>query len=115
MDAISGSLAALHAAFETGAVPAQTDFAFHLAVATASGNALFAEVLEALNETIQQAMSVALGITRAGSKHRARRVYEEHEAVAEAIERGDSESAGLAMRCHLHCSRQRMTDGQRDR
>jgi GntR family transcriptional repressor for pyruvate dehydrogenase complex len=42
-------------------------------------------------------------------------VVEEHEAIAEAIGRGDAEAAGLAMRYHLHRARQRVTDGQRDK
>lgn len=114
MDHISRTLEALQAAFDAGTVPAREDFAFHLAVAAASGNTMFAELLDALNETIRNGMTVALGITRAGSRERARRVYEEHEAIAEAIARGDGEAAGLAMRYHLHRSRQRFTDGQRD-
>lgn len=114
LDRISRALAELQAAFANGAVPARADFAFHRAVAEASGNTLFAELLEMLNETIEQTMTVALSITRAGSKERARRVVEEHEAIAEAIARGDAEAAGLAMRYHLHRSRQRVTDGQRD-
>ncbi len=115
MQDITAALAALQAAFEDGSVPAQADFDFHRAVASASGNALFAELLEMLNEIIQQAMTVALGLTRVGSKDRARRVVEEHEAIAEAIARGDAEAASLAMRYHLHRARQRVTDGQRDR
>jgi DNA-binding FadR family transcriptional regulator len=115
MEDITTALAALRAAFEDGSVPAQADFEFHRAVAGASGNALFAELLDMLNEIIQQAMTVALGLTRVGSKDRARRVVEEHEAIAEAIARGDAEAAGLAMRYHLHRARQRVTDGQRDR
>ncbi len=111
---ISDALAALKTSFEGTSIPARADFEFHLAVARASGNALFADLLEMLNATIRQAMTVALGITRAGSQERARRVVEEHEAIAEAIERGDAEAAGLAMRYHLHRSRQRVTDGQRD-
>ncbi len=114
MDRIFETLAALQAAFQSGTVPARTDFEFHLAVAAASGNGLFGELLETLDGTIQHAMTVALGLTRAGSKERARRVFEEHEAVAEAIARGDPEAAGLTMRYHLHRARQRVTDGQRD-
>lgn len=115
MDRIHGALADLHTAFDGGTVPARTDFAFHLAVAAASGNPLFAEMLETLNVTVERAMTLALGLTRAGSKERARRVYDEHEAVADAISRGDGEAAGLTMRYHLHRARQRVTDGQRDR
>jgi len=114
MDQIFEKLAALRKAFDGNQVPARVDFEFHLAVATASGNAMFAELLDVLNGTIQEAMTVALGITRAGSKERARRVYDEHEAIAEAIARSDGEAAGLTMRYHLHRARQRVTDGQRD-
>lgn len=115
LDRLHEALGTLRACFESGSVPARADFEFHRAVATASGNALFAELLDMLDETIQRAMAVSLGITRAGSKERARRVLEEHEAIAEAIARGDAEGAGLAMRHHLHRARQRFTDGQQDK
>ncbi|TPG49901.1 FadR family transcriptional regulator [Roseomonas nepalensis] len=114
MERILEALATLRASFTDEAVPALADYAFHRAVAKASGNAFFAELLEMLSGPIQGAMGVALGLTRAGSKERARRVIEEHEAIAEAIEAGDAEAAGLAMRYHLNRSRQRVTDGQRD-
>ena len=115
LDGIRQALAALGTAFDGGSVPARTDFAFHLAVASASGNPLFVEMLDSLNDTVQRAMTLALGLTRTGSKERARRVYDEHEAIADAIARGDGEAAGLTMRYHLHRARQRVTDGQRDR
>ena len=115
LDDILRALAALQTAFDGGSVPARTDFAFHLAVAAASGNPLFVEILDTLNDTVQRAMTLALGLTRTGSKERARRVYDEHEAIADAIARGDAEAAGLTMRYHLHRARQRVTDGQRDR
>ncbi len=114
LDRIFAALDALRAAFGGGTVPARVDFNFHLAVAQASGNPLFGEILESLNETIQNIMAVALGITREGSQERGRRVFDEHEAVAEAIRQGDAEAAALTMRYHLHRARQRLIDGQRD-
>lgn len=114
VDRIFATLSALRTAFANGAVPARTDFDFHLAVADASGNPLFVEVLEMLNETIQRAMTLALGLTRVGSKERAQRVFDEHRAIADAIQRGDAEAAVLTMRYHIHSARQRITDGQRD-
>lgn len=114
MAAIAKALTALKAAFAGSDSPAHADFAFHRAVADASGNVLFADLLDMLHQPIEHAMTVALGITRTGSSDRARRVVEEHESIAEAIERGDAEAAGLAMRYHLHRARQRVTDGQRD-
>lgn len=114
MARIAEALDALRASFESGAVLAPADFAFHRAVACASGNALFADMLDMLGETIRRTMAVALSITQAGSKERARRVLEEHEAISEAIACGDAEAADLAMRHHLHRSRQRVTDRERD-
>lgn len=114
MDRIIRAMGALRAAFETGEVPPARDFEFHMTVAAASGNPLFGEVLHTLEQAIQGAMSVALGITRTGSRDRARRVVEEHEAIVDAIARQDQEEAALAMRYHLHRARQRVTDGQRD-
>ena len=114
LDRIAAALRALQARFADGAAPAAADFAFHLAVAEASGNALFPEMLRTLGGTIRETMGVALRITQAGSQERARRVLDEHAAIAEAIARGDAEAADLAMRYHLHRSRQRVTDRQRD-
>jgi DNA-binding FadR family transcriptional regulator len=114
MAAITGALDALRAAFDGSDIPARADFAFHRSVADASGNTLFTDMLDMLHEPIEHAMTVALGITRTGSRERARRVVEEHEAIASAIDQGDAEAAGLAMRYHLHRSRQRVTDGQTD-
>jgi GntR family transcriptional repressor for pyruvate dehydrogenase complex len=115
MDSIFAALNALQLSFEGASTPSRLDFEFHLAVAKASGNGLFADLLEMLNDTIQHGMAVALDMTRAGSKERGRRVVEEHEAIAEAIARGDSETASLNMKYHLHRARQRLTDGQRDK
>jgi GntR family transcriptional regulator, transcriptional repressor for pyruvate dehydrogenase complex len=114
LDRIAAALRTLEARFADRSAPATADFAFHLAVGDASGNPLFPDVLRALGATIRQTMTVALSITQAGSQERARRVLDEHAAIAEAITRGDAEAADLAMRYHLHRSRQRVTDRQRD-
>lgn len=98
----------------SGMGSAEADYQFHRAVSDASGNELFVTMLETLHEAMMQAMAVAHGITRTGSEERARRVVEEHEAIAEAIQRRDPEGASLSMRYHLHRARQRVTDGGRD-
>ena len=59
-------------------------------------------------------MRVALGITTSGSHERIRRVWEEHEAIYDAIVAKDAEAADLAMRYHLHRARRRITDHARD-
>ena len=111
---IARALDALRTAFDRDGLPTDADYGFHRAVARASGNTLFADMLGTLHATIQQTMAVALSITREGSKERARRVIEEHEAIVDAVTGGDGDAAGLAMRYHLHRARQRLTDGQRD-
>lgn len=115
MERIKQALAGLSSAFDSGEVPPARDLEFHLAIASASGNPLFADLLHIIEDSIRASMTVALGITRGGSKERARRVVEEHELIAEAILRQDSEGAGLAMRYHLYRARQRVTDAQRDK
>ena len=115
LERIKATLDALKAGFKAVVIPARADFEFHLAVAEASGNELFAELLGILHDPIEQAMTLALSLTRAGSAERARRVIDEHEAIFDAVGRGDAEAAGLAMRYHLHRARQRLTDRQRDK
>ena len=112
---IGQALEAIRSSFDRGAVPTGVDFAFHVAVASASGNTMFVDMLQSIHGTIHQSMTVALGLTHAGSADRARRVFEEHAAIHDAIVRGDADSADLMMRYHLSRARQRVTDGQQDR
>lgn len=113
LDRISRALDAMRASFDGGTAPTGADWEFHAAVAGASGNALFGDMLQSLHQTIQHSMTVALGLTQVGPAERARRVYEEHEAIRDAIARHDPDGADLAMRYHLTRARQRVTDGQR--
>lgn len=114
LDRIGKTLDEMGASFGSGAAPTGADWRFHGAVAAASGNALFGDMLEGLQATIHHSMTVALGLTQIGTAERARRVYEEHEAIRDAIARRDADGADLAMRYHLTRARQRVTDGQRD-
>lgn len=97
-----------------GAITPAADFAFHSAVATASGNVLFEQVLESLNDAIRRGMVIALSLTRERSPDRARRVLDEHRAIYDAIGRRDAQGASLAMRYHLDRVRQRVTDRTQD-
>jgi len=112
--AIGRALGELGDRLASGQLAISADLAFHRAVAEASGNGLFTQMLELLHETIERSMTMALSITREGSRDRAARVLEEHRAIYDAIAAGDLQGAELAMRYHLNRSRQRITDGQRD-
>jgi GntR family transcriptional repressor for pyruvate dehydrogenase complex len=112
---IETALNGIKTEMNTGNLAVSADFAFHHAVAAASGNVLFLQVLQTLHGIIERGMTVALSLTREGSPERAKRVFDEHHAIYRAIEQRDMQGAELAMRYHLDRLRQRVTDSQRDR
>ena len=106
--AISEALAELARAGHEGAVEA--DFTFHRAIAVATGNRFYTELLDALGP-----MMIMLPRTQLGSAYsltdaeHVDRVNREHEAVAAAVLAGDVETARAAMRVHLGNTRRRLT------
>jgi len=111
---IEQSLVELEKVLNTEAIADKADFAFHLAVAKATGNDFFVSILASLNSAIISAIQVNLKITQAGSPDRIQKVCEEHRAIFTAIATRDISGADLAMRYHIHRARQRVTDRLRD-
>ena len=112
---IEATLAELQKAMTGKELADEADFAFHMAVARASGNDVFVTILSSLNAAMVAGMRVALKITRKGSQERIRTILDEHRAIADAISTGDAVGADLAMRYHIHCARKRVTNHLRDR
>ncbi|MBM6545102.1 FadR family transcriptional regulator [Janibacter sp. YIM B02568] len=85
------------------------DFAFHRAVAQASGNRYFRDLVESLGPTM-----IMLARTRLGDSYsmsdaaHVQRVAREHEAIADAVLAGDADGARAAMRVHLGSTRRRL-------
>lgn len=107
LGAIADALAELAA---SAAVPARTvdaDFAFHLAVARASGNPHFGDLLASLGRGM---LAIPRDRLHADPDHAAR-VHAEHAAVHDAVASGDQLAASAAMRLHLSRSRARLTGG----
>jgi DNA-binding FadR family transcriptional regulator len=77
------------------------DFAFHLAVARASGNDYFVSVLNALRETIYEGMLLARTATGLRIADKLGAINDQHRMVYEAILTGDEAGAREAMRTHL--------------
>jgi DNA-binding FadR family transcriptional regulator len=106
--AILDSLAAFRTAEPEHAVEA--DFRFHRAVAAATGNRFYVDLLEALGP-----MMIMLPRARLGDAYsltdttHVERVCSEHEDIAEAVLAGDSDTARAAMRVHLGNTRRRLT------
>jgi GntR family transcriptional repressor for pyruvate dehydrogenase complex len=78
----------------------QGDLAFHAALLEATGNKTLQEIFGALGE---QLIPERAAITDVAG--RASRSFAEHCAIYEAVQRGDAEAAGLAMRQHLESVR----------
>jgi GntR family transcriptional repressor for pyruvate dehydrogenase complex len=106
--AIGAALTAFVAAAPENAVEA--DFLFHRALAAASGNRFYLDLLDSLGP-----MMIMLARTRLGDAHsltdatHVERVRREHDDVAAAVVAGDADSARAAMRVHLGNTRRRLT------
>ena len=106
-EAVRAALEAFTAAGPEDAVEA--DFAFHRAVAAATGNRFYVELLDSLGP-----MMIMLPRTRLPEEFshtdatHVERVRREHENVAAAVVAGDPETARAAMRVHLGNTRRRL-------
>jgi GntR family transcriptional regulator, transcriptional repressor for pyruvate dehydrogenase complex len=93
----------------------EADYAFHRAIAAASGNTVLLESLDQLSQRVMGGMNVTLSLTREASKERRARVLDEHDRIVHAIRIGDPDSAAIAMRYHLDQARNRLLDRHLDR
>jgi DNA-binding FadR family transcriptional regulator len=110
----AGSVRAALEAFVAAAPEDQVeaDFRFHRAVAAASRNRFYLELLDSLGP-----MMIMLPRTRLGDAYsltdaaHVDRVLREHDNVAAAVIAGDPDLARAAMRLHLGNSRRRLSPG----
>ena len=90
----------------------EADFRFHRAVAAASGNRFYLDLLDSLGPMMIMLARTRLGdaysLTDAGHVERVRR---EHDDVAAAVIAGDPDTARAAMRVHLGNTRRRLDAG----
>jgi GntR family transcriptional repressor for pyruvate dehydrogenase complex len=95
-------LGTFEASVAKGEGAANEDFAFHLAIAEASGNSRFAELLEFLGRHVipRQSIRVAVSPVEEQRKYLAR-IQSEHWRIYEALRGGDPGEARRAMREHL--------------
>jgi len=113
--AIESARRALGEAFRQGAAAKEADYAFHRAIAVASGNGLLVAALDQLSERVKGGMNVTLTLTREASEQRRVRVLDEHDRIVHGIRVGDADSAAIAMRYHLDQARNRLLDRHLDR
>ncbi|WP_082151687.1 FadR/GntR family transcriptional regulator [Caenimonas sp. SL110] len=91
------------------------DFRFHLAIANATGNRYFADIMTHLGSTVIPRTRIdSSRVAHEDMGQYLRRVHREHEEIFQAIARRDSDSARAAMRIHLTNSRERLRVAQED-
>ena len=95
-------LRAFEDATRQGEAAVNEDFAFHLAIAEASGNARFAELLEFLGRHVIPRQSVRVTLTEPEEQREyLAGIQAEHRRIHEAIRKADPSAARKAMREHL--------------
>ncbi len=105
------AMALLDADYKLDILQPEHDFAFHHAVAFASGNRFFHETMASLRPTIITAMQITPNFTTTKSRDRLTELHGEHGAVFDAVMANDAEGARAAMRQHLTRAMQRVFDG----
>jgi GntR family transcriptional regulator, transcriptional repressor for pyruvate dehydrogenase complex len=91
------------------------DFRFHLAIAQATGNRYFADIMTHLGATVIPRTRInSSRVAREDLPQYLRRVNREHEEIFQAIARRDPDSARAAMRIHLTNSRERLRRAQEE-
>ena len=99
----------LERAAKAGSDSADADFEFHLAVAEATGNHFFPDLLRHLGRAIIPRTRIdSPAVAQEERADYLRRVNREHREIHRAIVRGDPEAARAAMRTHLANSRRRL-------
>lgn len=104
-----GALADFETEIAAGRNGAEADFRFHMRIARATRNRYFESVFHDLGTTTLP--RTRLDLSRLAADYGPdylHRTNREHEAILEAIERGDSDGARAAMRMHLTNSRERL-------
>jgi DNA-binding FadR family transcriptional regulator len=108
LDGIRQILKDLDQAVADGGTATEEDFAFHKAIAVASGNEYFSEFLQFLGHFIIPRQSIRAGIADADERlDYLAKVQGEHRLIFEALMAGDETAARDAMRDHLQNSRNR--------
>jgi DNA-binding FadR family transcriptional regulator len=99
---IGRALRAIEAAIRRGEGAVREDFAFHRAIAEASGNPRFAELLEFLGRHVIPRQSIRVTLTtREEQRQYLMRIQKEHRRIFDAIHDGQAAEARKAMRGHL--------------
>lgn len=107
---LSSALDGFEQAAAKGDVAHHFDFAFHEAIAQASGNPRMLQVIQTLQYDVSHAVNMARHLVRLQPWQRTADVLAEHRDIYRRIERQDAEGARRAMRSHIEKARMRMLE-----
>lgn len=109
LQAMRDALDAFNVAVQEGRNAVAADFDFHLAVARATSNSHFSDLMESLGTKVIPRSRLS-GEDPLNPERQAylRHVQQEHESVFNAIRSNDPDAARAAMRTHLSNSRERL-------
>jgi len=106
---IRAALDAIGVASRAGGDSSAADLRFHVAVASATGNRYFVDILTQMGTALIPRHRVdSPGLANSDAAAYVARVNVEHESILDAIRRRDPEGARAAMRMHLSSSRERL-------
>jgi GntR family transcriptional regulator, transcriptional repressor for pyruvate dehydrogenase complex len=108
---LAEALAALEHAGKEGRPAEAEDFAFHYAIAEATGNHFFTATLTAIREQIAAGIYINRSLSLIQPRQRLIRVQKEHESIYKAIASADEAKARQAMHKHIEKARRRVFEG----
>jgi len=88
-------------AVENNELGEQADYAFHIAIAEATGNPLLINLMEDVSDTVIRTMKETRRIWLYETKKSIQKIYDEHKLILKAIKDKDGEAAGTHMYRHL--------------
>ncbi|MFK7950160.1 MAG: FadR/GntR family transcriptional regulator [Saprospiraceae bacterium] len=117
---IKEALEVMRTDFDAQKLSIKADLDFHLSIAQASGNEIFAQLLENIDIGLKKTMAIGQSLSRESVKNniaptRNKEVLQEHQNILNAIELQDAETARLAMRYHISKIRERIINVQSSR
>lgn len=110
-DMLAMALGRLDRGIERDEIGVDDDFAFHFAVAEATGNRFFIASMSAMRESIMSGMMITRNFALLGTRDRMISLHREHVAIFAAIEARDADLARTAMRVHLENAMKRAFEG----
>jgi len=112
---MKSALSAFSSAIEEGRDAVSADHQFHLAIARATHNRHFTDLMNSLGAgVIPRARISSILSTDPERQNYLRRVNQEHESIYNAVAEQDVEAARAAMRTHLANSRERLRKSDPD-